>query len=231
MNGVCSQPSETVPRKRVLLVSEPPILREALACLLEREPDLQIVGRIDRLDDVERAVCGHQPELILLDMSQGGIQSLEQIRQLRAAYPMVRVLVLSGSREAFLAERVLRAGAHGYVLAHEPPEALVHAIHRCLRGEIYLVRELADELLCRISGNGATLAGQSGAPAGIARLSDRELEVLHLLGKGLRVREIAEKLYRSVKTIEAHREHIKRKLNLKSSAALMRYAFDVTRNG
>jgi DNA-binding NarL/FixJ family response regulator len=144
---------------------------------------------------------------------------LELIKQIKARYPETRMLVISMHDESLFAERALRAGALGYLNKSEAPEQFIKAIHQVLRGEIYLSGGMTSRMLRQIVVGGDC----EGSP--VENLSDRELEVFELLGGGLTISQIAERLHRSVKTVEAHRERIKRKLELKSSAELTRHAF------
>jgi DNA-binding NarL/FixJ family response regulator len=158
-----------------------------------------------------------------VDISLNGGDGLELIKLMRAHHPDVLPLVLSMHDESVYAERALRAGARGYIRKVEAADRVMAAIRRVLEGEVFVSDRVAADLLNRVSGRSTSKA------ASVERLSDRELQVLRNIGAGMSSREIAEKLFISVKTVEAHREHIKQKLNLASSADLLRYAIEFCR--
>ena len=158
----------------------------------------------------------------MLDIGLKQGSGLDVIGQIRARRERLPILVLSMHQERFYAERVLRSGAQGYVMKQGDPAEIVPAIRRILSGDLYLSPALADELVRRaVEG-----PDDGGLPA--EQLSDREAEVVRLIGSGLSTREIAEELNLSVKTIESYRANVKRKLNLKSGAELARFAYDWT---
>jgi DNA-binding NarL/FixJ family response regulator len=157
--------------------------------------------------------------LALVDISLKDADGLELLKELKAQGAEFPVLILSMHDESLYAERALRAGARGYVMKQEPPDVLLGAIRRVLAGEIYVSPKMGATLLRRMVGS-----REVNATSPMERLTDRELEVFRLIGAGQSVREIADKLCLSVKTVEAHREHIKEKLSLKTSAELLRFA-------
>jgi DNA-binding NarL/FixJ family response regulator len=155
-----------------------------------------------------------------VDISLKDADGLELLKELKAQGAEFPVLILSMHDESLYAERALRAGARGYVMKQEPPDVLLGAIRRVLAGEIYVSARMGATLLKRMVGGGK----EATAASPMERLTDRELEVFRLIGGGQTVRQIADKLCLSVKTVEAHREHIKEKLSLKTSAELLRFA-------
>lgn len=157
-------------------------------------------------------------DLALIDLSLERGSGLDLIREIRIRHPEVKILVLSMHEEATFAERALRAGAHGYIHKSRPGDELLLAIRKVLRGELAVGGQVSDDLLKR------ALHGKSRECGGVASLSNRELEVFELIGKGLSTTGIAELLHISVKTVESHREHIKTKLGLEDSASLVRRA-------
>jgi DNA-binding NarL/FixJ family response regulator len=225
MNGIeskhaCADASAARNGKiKVLLVDDHPVVRQGLARLINDEADLCVCGEADSAAAALEIVSRVQPDLAVIDISMGGADGIELIKDLRADRPELLTLVLSMHDECLYAERVLRAGARGYVTKQEPPEEVMIAIRRVLAGEVHVSNKMAGRLLKAVTGSKAD-AGETP----LDRLSDRELQVFRLIGGGMSVREIAEKLFLSVKTIETHREHIKEKLSLKSSAELLRYA-------
>jgi DNA-binding NarL/FixJ family response regulator len=189
-----------------------------LVALIDREADLIVCGEAASADEAMQVVERTMPELVILDLSLQGKPGLEVIKDLSARFPEVLVLVLSMHDEVLWAERVLRAGACGYVMKQESPRNLVAIIRRALAGETCVSEKIASNLLRKI---GSARTARTNPEDG---LGDRELEVLQLISQGLSTREIAAALHISVRTVDAHREHIKHKLNLSSGDELLRYA-------
>jgi DNA-binding NarL/FixJ family response regulator len=207
-------------RRRVLVVDDHSIFREALAGLIDGQPDLSVCGLAgDLRDGVDRAAA-LRPDLALVDISLEGRDGIELIKELKAHCPDVRVLVLSMHDESVYAERALRAGAMGYVMKSHPAGRVLAAVRRVLGGEIDVSDAVAAKLVRGVAG---VAAGQASP---VDRLSDRELQVFRRIGKGMRLSAIAAELHLSVKTVESHREHIKRKLGLATSGDLLRYAIE-----
>ena len=203
---------------RLLLVDDHPLMRKGLALTLGAEPDLQVVAQADSAEQA-LDVLPDELDLVVTDVSLPGMSGLELTKHLTAVRPELPVLVISRHDEALYAERALRAGAKGYVQKLEDPDVIVAAVRRVLRGGIHVSPDIADRLLQGISG-GTNLAKES--PAGV--LSDRELEVFEMTGRGIATREIAERLHLSVKTVESYRARIKEKLGLQTAAELMQHA-------
>jgi DNA-binding NarL/FixJ family response regulator len=204
---------------KVFIVDDHPIVRRGIAQLLSDESDLVVCGEADSAEKALEGIALTNPDLAIVDLTLAGAVGLSLIKELRERRPPVASLVLSMHDESLYAERALRAGASGYIMKQEATDHIVEAVRQVLRGEIYLSEKMAARMLHR-------LAGEEGGmrPASIESLSDRELEVFHLVGAGLATREVAEKLYLSVKTIETHLEHIKTKLGLANGRELVRYA-------
>jgi DNA-binding NarL/FixJ family response regulator len=204
---------------QILIVDDHPIVRHGLAQLINDEPGLNVCGsaanQAGALDVLERT----RPDLVIVDLSLGDESGLDLVKKLHGENPDLPVLVLSMHDEAYYADRVLRAGAMGYIMKQEAADQMISAIHQVLAGKVYLSESMAASMLTRFVGRKVV---RGGTP--VDHLTDRELQVLGLIGKGLGTRQIAEKLHLSVKTIENHREHIKAKLKLRSSAELVRYA-------
>ena len=207
---------------RVLLVDDHPIVRQGLAQLIGQQAGLEVCAEAADPQEAMAAIKAHSPSLVVLDLSLNGADGMELIRDIRQQREDLPVLVLSMHDESVYAQRAIRAGARGYIMKQEPPEVLLEAVRRVLDGEIYLSEKLGQSLLTRLVGATAPAAEQE-----LDQLSDRELQVVRLIGQGLRTRDIAEQLYLSVKTVEAHREHIKQKLGLGSGAELLRYAVEM----
>lgn len=211
--------STAVKRIQVLLVDDHPVVRQGLARLINDENDLCVCGEADGAARALELIELLKPDLAVIDISMGGTDGIELIKDLKTRVPGLPTLVLSMHDESLYAERVLRAGAKGYVTKQEAPEKVMTAIRRVLAGELYVSEKVAARLV-----KAATGSHQAGGESPLDRLSDRELQVFRLIAGGMTVREIADKLFLSVKTIETHREHIKEKLNLRSSSELLRYA-------
>lgn len=206
-------------KARVFLVDDHPIVRRGFQLLLSMEPDLAVCGEADNGPVALEKMLKLKPEVAIVDLSLKSSSGLDLIKQLRAQLPELKILVFTMRAEGIFAERALRAGANGYITKEEGTEKAIEAIRLILQGKTYLSQELANAMMERMAGKGAT------APTSVESLSDRELEVLELVGNGIGSREIAEKLHISIKTIESHREHIKTKLGLKSASELVSYAF------
>jgi len=205
---------------RVLIVDDHPLMRRGVQDVLSGDPELEICGEAEDVADALAQVRSKRPDLVILDVSLPSGSGLELVKDIRSLCSATRSLVLSMHDDAVFAERALRAGALGYINKGRTGTELLAAIRKVLQGEIALSPEMADQLLRRAV-TGAKTPERGG---GVGSLSDHELEVFELIGRGLNTRDIAERLCVSVKTVEAHREHIKKKLALCSAAELSRHA-------
>lgn len=222
------QTSASPPRKKVLLVDDHPILRAGLANVLGLEPGLLICGQADNPNEALRLAERERPDLAIIDLSLRSGDGIELIKDLRLRCPHARTLVLSMHDESVYAERALRAGARGYVMKQEKLELLLLAISRVLDGQIYVSEEVAAQAVKRLAGvNDGD--GPTGPGAYVEALTDRELQVFRLIGRGLGTRLIAELLHLSRKTIESHRENIKSKLGLSNGSELVQRAIQWAR--
>ena len=183
--------------------------------MIAREPDLVVCGQAETAAQALDGINRCQPDLVLMDLSLPGRGGLELTKDLRALHPALLVLVVSMHDESLFAERVLRAGALGYIMKQEGPDKMIAAIRHTLRGEVYVSPKTAGQIL---SGFGRTRAQ---APGTVADLSDRELEVFQMIGRGLDTHAIAAQLNLSPKTVDAHRGNIKAKLDVRSSTELI----------
>lgn len=214
-------------KKRVFLVEDHPITREGFAQLINYQADLEVCGQADAANSALTGIEKSQPDLVIVDISLADSSGLELIKHLRARSPRLPMLVLSTHDESIYAERALRAGARGYVMKQAPTLEVMNAIRNVLRGELHLSEAMRSRLVTQHF-RGAT------APrgAGIEELSDRELEVFELLGRGIPTRRIASRLHVSVSTVETHRAHIKDKLKLRDAMSLVQRAVEwVNRRG
>lgn len=206
-------------KKRILLVDDHPIMRHGLAQLICMEPGLEICGEAGSAADGLVAVGGLKPDLAVVDLTLPDKNGLELIKDIQAMYPSTQTIVLSMHDESLYAERALRAGARGYLMKETAAENLINAIQRVLSGAIYVSDAMASRMLEQVTGQ----RGKSGS-TGVDQLTDRELEVLEMIGKGTPTKLIADKLKISTRTVEAHRSHIKEKLGITDGPALVRYA-------
>jgi len=213
------KPSREAARKKILIVDDHAVMREGLVAQLNREPGLIVCGEAETARAAVEAVEKLKPDLVLADITLPGRNGLELIRDLHALRPGLPVLVLSMHDASVFAERVLRAGGRGYISKQQGGQRLIHAIHHVLSGQIYL----SDEESTRLFGS---LTGRRPAKtlSPVEQLTDRELEVFTLVGQARETRDISRRLGMSVKTVEAHRASIKRKLKLKTGPELTRHA-------
>jgi len=205
---------------RILVLEEHPLLRDGISDFLNAQPDLQVCGQAGNIRDARSEIAKSNPQLLLTALRLGTGDSLEFVKALRAEKPGLLILVYSAFEEAIFAERTLRAGADGYVMKSAPKEELLAAIREILSGNIYVSREVAMRAFKKSLEMRPGQVSTSSA-IGIEKLSDREMHIFHLLGSGLGNTQIAHSLSLSVKTIESHRENIKRKLDLSCSRDLV----------
>jgi DNA-binding NarL/FixJ family response regulator len=204
---------------RILIVDDHPIVRRGLVGMINQEPGLHVVAEAEDYHHALEAFKSHAIDLAIIDLTLEGLGGLELIKQLRVMYPKIPLLVLSMHDEMLYSERALRAGARGYIMKQEGTDRLATAIRTILRGEIYVSERVAARMVGKFV-DGKRDAGSTP----LDRLSDRELEVFELLGRGLGTRQVADRLCVSIKTIESHREHIKLKLQLKNATELIQHA-------
>lgn len=202
-----------------MIVDDHPLVREGLASLIRMTPDLTVSGQAGSSEEAKKELAKNTHDLLLLDLSLPGGSGIELLKEVCVRHPRLRVLVLSMYEEGVYAERVLRAGAHGYIMKQEPGPRIVEAIRCVLRGDLYVGSTIAAQFVKQF------LEGkQSDSGADIGKLSDRELQVYMCLGNGMTSLQIAEQFGLSVKTVHTHREHIKRKLGLHNATDLVHHA-------
>ncbi|QQX82966.1 response regulator transcription factor [Cupriavidus necator] len=211
------KPSSPGRATRILIVDDHPIIREGLSQMLNLHEDLRVCCAAGSAEDA-LALMTCQPDMAIVDLSLHSNSGLDLVKTLRQHYPKLAILVLSMHDETLFAERALRAGANGYLMKLEATEHIVNAIREVLAGNVYLSAAMHEKLARALT------APQRNPAGSIASLSEREFEVLHLIGLGFSTRQIAEKLNRSVKTIEAHQANIKEKLDIPNGKELMRFA-------
>ncbi len=208
------------PKTKVLLVDDHPVLRRGLSQLINQESDMMVCGEAEDAPKAFEAVGQLEPDVVVVDVSLKGSNGIELLKNLKARYPNLPVLVLSMHDESLYAERALRAGGLGYIMKDEAFEQVLVAIRQVLKGDIFLSEKMKSRMLQQVAfGKGKVV----NSP--IEKLTDRELEVFRLIGQGHGTRQIAEELHLSVRTVEAYREYIKEKLNLKNATELVQHAF------
>lgn len=215
--------SQTKSKKRaakVLIVDDHPAVREALAFRISNVPDMKVCGEAADLADALKLVASQEPDIAIVDITLKTGDGLDLIKRIRARHAKVRILVWSMHSEGLYAERALRAGAQGYITKEQATDRIVEAIRQVLDDKVYLSPAMTEKLLHRTVGEGAE--GLEGST--VDALSDRELEVLRLIGRGAKTADIAVQLHLSVKTVETYRDRIRRKLDLNDGGGLVRYA-------
>ena len=205
---------------KILIVDDHPMVRLGLRQLIENEPDLSVCGEASGSGEALDLVSKTSPDLILVDITLNDGHGIELIKQVHAQHEHIKMLVMSMHDETLFAERALQAGAMGYINKEEANDKALEAIRQILKGKIYLSERMSEHMLMRMANKDKP---QELSP--IETLSNRELEVFEQIGLGLSTRKIAERFHLSVKTIETHRENIKRKLNLQTANELTRSAF------
>ncbi len=212
-------------KKRVLLVDDHPLMRLGMTQLIDRQSDLIVCGQAEDAHEALKCVANLNPDVVVLDLTLKDSDGLEVLKNINAQYPTIPVLVLSIHAESLYAELALRAGAEGYVMKSEPLANVLSAIRRILTGGIYVSESMTSRMLQKHA-RGPTVA--EALP--VERLTDRERQVLHLLGHWHTTRQIARELHLSIKTVENYREKLKAKLNLDSASALVQFAVEWTQN-
>src|ERR1700735_1945120 len=222
MRSAASQSTVTAGKRkvrRVLIVDDHPIVRQGLRRVMENEDDLAVCGEAETARDARAAIKEQNPDVIIADISLKQGDGIELVRDVRAHHPQLPILVLSMHDEAIYAERMLSAGANGYIMKQAASEQFLISLRRVLDGGIYVSEAVGNNMIQKFAAGGSYI---SATP--IDRLSNRELQILHMIGKGMSTRETAHSLNLSIKTVESHRQRIKRKLNLTTGTQLVQYA-------
>jgi len=204
---------------RILVVDDHPIVREGLTALIATQPDMEICGQAEDIDDALDVVNKTRPDVVIIDISLKSGSGIHLIKRLKARGGRARMLVWSMYPDNLYAERALRAGAMGYVHKGKATRQIIDAIHSVLAGEVYLSDEVAATLLGKAIGPGHLLPSSP-----VAHLADRELETFELLGHGLTTRQIAAKMRIKPKTVETYRHRLKEKLHLANGTELIQRA-------
>jgi DNA-binding NarL/FixJ family response regulator len=205
--------------RRVLIVDDHPIVRQGLRRIMENEDDLVVCGEAESVREARTAIKELSPDVMIVDISLKQGDGIELVRDVRAHHPQLPILVLSMHDETIYAERMLSAGANGYIMKLAASEQFLVALRRVLDGGIYVSEAVGNNMIQKFAAGGAYISANP-----VDRLSNRELQVLHMIGKGMSTRETAASLNLSIKTVESHRQRIKRKLNLQTGTQLVQYA-------
>jgi DNA-binding NarL/FixJ family response regulator len=205
--------------RRVLIVDDHPIVRQGLRRIMENEEDLMVCGEAETVCDANVAIRELHPDVVVADLSLKQGDGIELVRDVRAHFPKLPILVLSMHDEVIYAERILSAGANGYIMKQAASEQFLVSLRRVLDGGIYVSEAVGNSMIKKVAAGGAYMSGNP-----VDRLSTRELQILNMIGKGMSTRETAQSLNLSIKTVESHRQRVKRKLNLSTGAQLVQYA-------
>ena len=211
--------SPTVEKKKILIVEDHPLFRAMLVQLIWQELGMTVCGEADHIAEAMTLIEQTRPDGAIVDLALPGSSGLELLKNLKARNLRLPVLVLSMHAETLYAERVLRAGAKGYIAKEESPEAVAEAIRTVMAGKVYVSKRVAGTILERLG-----QADEAVRPSGVDLLSDREIEVFQLVGRGLNSREIAEPLNLGPSTVDSYRARIKEKLGIKNAAELYQRA-------
>jgi DNA-binding NarL/FixJ family response regulator len=206
--------SSVLEKSTVVIVEDHPMFREQIAHLIGKQADMMVCGEADNIQDGLALIKEKKPSIAIVDISLRGSSGLELLKDLRAQEIELPILVLSMHEESLYAERAIRAGARGYITKHEASEKVMFAIREVLRGEIYLNPRVMSQVVTRIAGT------PDAEKQPIQRLTDRELEVFELIGRGQRAREISARLGVGLTTVDTYRARIKDKLNLENAVQL-----------
>jgi len=206
-------------RKRVLLVDDHPLIRQALRKTISREPDLAVCGEAEGRAGTLAAIKASRPDLAIIELGLKNSDGLGLITDIHDRHPKMLTLVLSMLDESLYAERSIRAGASGYISKREPPEKIMEAVRKILAGEIYWGERVVGQVASRVA---RSVRRASGSPLDL--LSERELEVFELIGTGFTASAVAALLHVAVSTVESYRVRIKEKMNLRNAGELLQAA-------
>jgi DNA-binding NarL/FixJ family response regulator len=213
--------------RRVLIADDHPIVRLGLRRIVEQESDLTVCGEAESVSDTRAAIDDLHPDVLITEISLRQVDGIELVRYVRAHHPQLPILVLSSQDETLYAERMLTVGANGYIMKHASGEQFLVSLRRVLDGNIYVSDAVGANMIHKYAAGSTYVSSDP-----IDLLSNRELQILLMIGKGISTRETAHTLNLSIKTIESHRQRIKRKLNIRTGTQLLRYAvMSVTSRG
>jgi DNA-binding NarL/FixJ family response regulator len=208
-----------VARRGILVVDDHPLFRKGVVQMLSQEPDLEVRAEAESSPAALEAMRQTPVDLAIVDIGlHGSTNGIELTKSIKAEHPHIPILVLSMHDESLYADRALRAGARGYLMKREALDSVITAVRTVLEGDIYVSPTMQKRMIAEhVGANGETRSI-------VEKLTDRELEVLQLIGEGMEVRDIAARLHLSAKTVEAHRAHMKEKLNMSNAREVARFA-------
>ena len=215
-----SRPVAGAPKARILIVEDHPIVREHLAALINHQKKLRVCGEAEDADSALKAIAESQPNLVTVDLGLRGRNGLELIKEIHQRHSTLPVLVLSMHEEQIYVERALKAGARGYITKREATQRIIPAIEKVLAGQVYLNDAMSSLLIKKLIADPAKVAVASP----LKQLTDREFDVLRLIGLGQSTRTIAKSLAVAITTVETYRSRLREKLELKDGSALVHYA-------
>ncbi|MDB6134819.1 MAG: two component transcriptional regulator, LuxR family [Verrucomicrobiales bacterium] len=216
---VSSGSSTQSPPKKVFIIDDHPVFRGGLVRIVSQIPDLVVCGEAENATQAFEGLCRLNPDLVLMDISMPGKSGFELMQDVHAMKPELPVLIISMHDELLYAERALRAGARGYIMKQESPDEMLAAITKVLNGQVYASARTAATILDSLS-----RPRSAASTSVLGKLTDRELEILRLIGRGNDTHQIAADLHISLKTVDTHRSHLREKLELKSNTELIHYA-------
>jgi DNA-binding NarL/FixJ family response regulator len=205
-------------KRRIFIVDDHPLVREWLTNLINQQPDLTVCGEAEGAPAARELIGEMKPDVAIVDLTLSEGSGFEVIKDIRFQAPKTAIIVLSMHDESLYAERALRAGARGYVMKRESTKKIIMAIHRVLEGKLFVSDKFAASITERL------VEGKGAVSSPVEQLSDRELEVFQMLGRGMLTRQIAESLHISMKTVQVYCGRIKEKLGLGSATELLRAA-------
>lgn len=205
--------------RRVLIVDEHPVVVEGLRRIVEHESDLTVCGEASTARSARAMIKQLNPDAVVIDIGLERGSGIDLVRDLRAHYRGLRILVLSAYDEDIYAERLLSVGANGYVPKRAAPDQFLFALRRVLDGLVSVPENIGSNMIQKLA-----VGGSHASVDPLDRLTNRELQILGIIGRGMSTRETAESLHLSIKTVESHRQRIRRKLNLESGTQLLRFA-------
>ncbi|MGO8766677.1 MAG: response regulator transcription factor [Limisphaerales bacterium] len=205
-------------KNKIFLVDDHPLVREWLANLINEQPDLEVCGEAGNASDAFQLIANTAPAVAIVDLSLEGGSGIELIKNVKASQSPVAMIVLSMHDEALYAERSLRAGARGYIMKREATKNILQAIRAVLAGQVYVSERIAGIMAETL------VEGRQPGQSSVEQLSDRELEIFQLLGRGMNTRQIADHLHVGFKTVQTYCARIKEKLNLENATQLLHEA-------
>ena len=209
-------------KRKIFVVDDHPVMRKGYLFLIAQEPDLEGCGEAGTALEALEKIPEARPDLVIVDISLGGMSGLELIKHLQVPFPDLPTLVVSTHSESLYGERALLAGARGYIMKSEVDATVIEGIRRILKGGFYLSEQMGTKILLQYQKMGGLPSAEAGTS--IERLSDRELEIFELMGQGYTTKEVAEALLISPKTVESHRGRIKDKLAIETTTELLQRA-------